>query len=81
MSEPTIKKVQLVINKMTKDKFDELSAAGELDNDQLYLLPDEEDYKPVWGNITGNLEDQEDLTGWVALSVETLEDEIESKTS
>lgn len=81
MSEPTIKKVQLVINKMTKETFDQLSASGQLDNDQLYLLPDEEDYKPVWGNITGVLEDQQDLTGWVALSVQTLESEIGSKTS
>ena len=81
MSEPTLKKVQLVINKMTKETFDQLSASGQLDNDQLYLLPDEEDYKPVWGNITGVLENQQDLTGWVALSVETLESEIGSKTS
>lgn len=81
MSEPTLKKVQLVINKMTKETFDQLSASGQLDNDQLYLLPDEEDYKPVWGNITGVLENQQDLTGWVALSVETLESEIASKTS
>ena len=81
MSEPTLKKVQLVINKMTKETFDQLSASGQLDNDQLYLLPDEEDYKPIWGNITGVLEHQQDLTGWVALSVETLESEIGSKTT
>ena len=43
MSEPTLKKVQLVINKMTREQYSDLSARGEISPDQLYLLPEDEE--------------------------------------
>ena len=33
MSEPTLKKVQLVINKMTREQYSDLSARGEISPD------------------------------------------------
>ena len=43
MPEPTLKKVQLVINKMTRQQYSDLSARGEISPDQLYLLPEDEE--------------------------------------
>ena len=43
MSEPTLKKVQLVINKMTREQYSDLYARGEISPDQLYLLPEDEE--------------------------------------
>ena len=43
MPEPTLKKVQLVINKMTREQYSDLSARGEISPDQLYLLPEDEE--------------------------------------
>lgn len=74
MSEPTLKKVQLVINKMTREQYQDLSSRGEISPEQLYLLPEDEDVKPIWGNITGNLEDQEDLAQKLAEIDESTED-------
>ena len=43
MSEPTLKKVQLVINKMTREQYSDLYARGQISPDQLYLLPEDEE--------------------------------------
>ena len=43
MPEPTLKKVQLVINKMTREQYSDLSSRGEISPDQLYLLPEDEE--------------------------------------
>ena len=43
MATKTEKKVQLKINKMTKNIFDQLSAQGLISEDELYLLPEDEE--------------------------------------
>ena len=52
MSEPTLKKVQLVINKMTREQYSDLSARGEISPDQLYLLPEDEE-KDIQEQVNG----------------------------
>ena len=43
MATKTEKNVQLKINKMTKNIFDQLSVQGLISEDQLYLLPEDEE--------------------------------------
>ena len=43
MATKTEKNVQLKINKMTKNIFDQLSAQGLISEDELYLLPEDEE--------------------------------------
>lgn len=52
MPEPTLKKVQLVINKMTREQYSDLSARGEISPDQLYLLPEDEE-KDIQEQVDG----------------------------
>ena len=52
MSEPTLKKVQLVINKMTREQYLDLYARGEISPDQLYLLPEDEE-KDIQEQVNG----------------------------
>ena len=43
MATKTEKNVQLKINKMTKNIFDQLSVQGLISEDELYLLPEDEE--------------------------------------
>ena len=62
MATKTEKNVQLKINKMTKNIFDQLSVQGLISEDELYLLPeDDETGSATWGNISGELSNQTDL--------------------
>ena len=61
MATKTEKNVQLKINKMTKNIFDQLSAQGLISEDELYLLSDDETGSATWGNISGELSNQNDL--------------------
>lgn len=62
MATKTEKKVQLVINKMTKAVYDQLSSQGQISEDQLYLLDDDASGGGgSWGSITGDLSAQTDL--------------------
>lgn len=61
MATKTEKNVQLKINKMTKNIFDQLSAQGLISEDELYLLSDDETGSATWGNIGGELSNQNDL--------------------
>ena len=62
MATKTEKNVQLKINKMTKNIFDQLSVQGLISEDELYLLPEDEETGSVtWGNIGGELSNQTDL--------------------
>ena len=62
MATKTEKNVQLKINKMTKNIFDQLSVQGLISEDELYLLPeDEETGSATWGTIGGELSNQNDL--------------------
>lgn len=62
MATKTEKNVQLKINKMTKNIFDQLSVQGLISEDELYLLPeDEETGSATWGTIGGELSNQTDL--------------------
>lgn len=62
MATKTEKNVQLKINKMTKNIFDQLSVQGLISEDELYLLPeDEETGTATWGTIGGELSNQTDL--------------------
>lgn len=60
MATKTEKNVQLKINKMTKNIFDQLSVQGLISEDELYLLSDETD-SSTWGTISGELSNQTDL--------------------
>lgn len=61
MATKTEKNVQLKINKMTKNIFDQLSAQGLISEDELYLLSDDETGSATWGTIGGELSNQNDL--------------------
>ena len=61
MATKTEKNVQLKINKMTKNIFDQLSAQGLISEDELYLLSDDETGSAKWGTIGGELSNQTDL--------------------
>ena len=61
MATKTEKNVQLKINKMTKNIFDQLSAQGLISEDELYLLSDDETGSATWGAIGGELSNQTDL--------------------
>ena len=61
MATKTEKNVQLKINKMTKNIFDQLSVQGLISEDELYLLSDDETGSATWGNINGELSNQTDL--------------------
>lgn len=61
MATKTEKNVQLKINKMTKNIFDQLSVQGLISEDELYLLSDDETGSATWGNIGGELSNQTDL--------------------
>ena len=61
MATKTEKNVQLKINKITKNIFDQLSAQGLISEDELYLLSDDETDSATWGNISGELSNQTDL--------------------
>ena len=61
MATKTEKNVQLKINKMTKNIFDQLSVQGLISEDELYLLSDDEAGSATWGNIGGELSNQTDL--------------------
>ena len=61
MATKTEKNVQLKINKMTKNIFDQLSVQGLISEDQLYLLSDDETGSATWGTIGGELSNQTDL--------------------
>ena len=61
MATKTEKNVQLKINKMTKNIFDQLSVQGLISEDELYLLSDDETGSATWGNIVGELSNQTDL--------------------
>ena len=61
MATKTEKKVQLKINKMTKNIFDQLSVQGLISEDELYLLSDDETGSATWGAIGGELSNQTDL--------------------
>lgn len=61
MATKTEKNVQLKINKMTKNIFDQLSVQGLISEDELYLLSDDETSSATWGNIGGELSNQTDL--------------------
>lgn len=61
MATKTEKNVQLKINKMTKNIFDQLSVQGLISEDELYLLSDDETGPAKWGNIGGELSNQTDL--------------------
>ena len=43
MATKTEKNVQLKINKMTKNIFDQLSVQGLISEDEIYLLPEDEE--------------------------------------
>ena len=53
MATKTEKNVQLKINKMTKNIFDQLSVQELISEDELYLIPDDETGSATWGNIGG----------------------------
>ena len=55
MATKTEKNVQLKINKMTKNIFDQLSVQGLISEDELYLLSDDETGSATWGTIGGEL--------------------------
>ena len=61
MATKTEKNVQLKINKMTKNIFDQLSVQGLISEDELYLLSDDETGSAKWGTIGGELSNQTDL--------------------
>lgn len=61
MATKTEKNVQLKINKMTKNIFDQLSVQGLISEDELYLLSDDETGSSTWGTIGGELSNQTDL--------------------
>ena len=61
MATKTEKNVQLKINKMTKNIFDQLSVQELISEDELYLIPDDETGSATWGNIGGELSNQTDL--------------------
>ena len=61
MATKTEKNVQLKINKMTKNIFDQLSVQGLISEDELYLLSDDETGSATWGAIGGELSNQTDL--------------------
>ena len=61
MATKTEKNVQLKINKMTKNIFDQLSVQGLISEDELYLLSDDETGSATWGTIGGELSSQTDL--------------------
>ena len=61
MATKTEKNVQLKINKMTKNIFDQLSVQGLISEDELYLLSDDETGSAKWGAIGGELSNQTDL--------------------
>lgn len=61
MATKTEKNVQLKINKMTKNIFDQLSVQGLISEDELYLLSDDETGSATWGTIGGELSNQNDL--------------------
>ena len=61
MATKTEKNVQLKINKMTKNIFDQLSVQGLISEDELYLLSDDETGSATWGTIGGELSNQTDL--------------------
>ena len=52
MATKTEKNVQLKINKMTKNIFDQLSAQGLISEDELYLLPEDEE-KSIQEQVDG----------------------------
>lgn len=61
MATKTEKNVQLKINKMTKNIFDQLSVQGLISEDEIYLLSDDETGSATWGTIGGELSNQNDL--------------------
>ena len=61
MATKTEKNVQLKINKMTKNIFDQLSVQGLISEDEIYLLSDDETGSAKWGTIGGELSNQTDL--------------------
>ena len=61
MATKTEKNVQLKINKMTKNIFDQLSVQGLISEDELYLLSDDDIGSSTWGTISGELSNQTDL--------------------
>ena len=61
MATKTEKNVQLKINKMTKNIFDQLSVQELISEDELYLLSDDETGSAKWGTIDGELSNQTDL--------------------
>ena len=61
MATKTEKNVQLKINKMTKNIFDQLSVQRLISEDELYLLSDDETGSAMWGTIGGELSNQTDL--------------------
>ena len=61
MATKTEKNVQLKINKITKNIFDQLSVQGLISEDELYLLSDDETGSATWGTISGELSNQTDL--------------------
>ena len=52
MATKTEKNVQLKINKMTKSIFDQLSVQGLISEDELYLLPEDEE-KSIQEQVNG----------------------------
>ena len=78
MATKTEKNVQLKINKMTKNIFDQLSVQGLISEDELYLLPeDDETGSATWGNISGELSNQTDLK--IMLDSKADKSELDSK--
>ena len=77
MATKTEKNVQLKINKITKNIFDQLSVQGLISEDELYLLPDDETGSATWGNIGGELSNQTDLK--IVLDSKADKSELDSK--
>ena len=77
MATKTEKNVQLKINKMTKNIFDQLSVQGLISEDELYLLSDDETGPAKWGTIRGELSNQTDLK--IMLDSKADKSELDSK--
>ena len=77
MATKTEKNVQLKINKMTKNIFDQLSVQGLISEDELYLLSDDETGSATWGTIGGELSNQTDLK--IMLDSKADKSELDSK--
>ena len=77
MATKTEKNVQLKINKMTKNIFDQLSVQGLISEDELYLLSDDETGSAKWGTIRGKLSNQTDLK--IMLDSKADKSELDSK--